>query len=653
MTDDKAKALYNSCIINTFIKLLKSRYPQVNIPRLLADAGIEHYQVEDEGHWFSQEEVDRFYEELVRATGNRDIAKEAGRYSASPDALGTMARYLMGLIGPARVFSMVEKLSAGYTRSAHYTSRSLGRNAIEIMVKPLPGVKEKKYQCDNRIGYFQAAVQVFTRKLPRIEHTECIFQGGDCCRYVISWQESTSATWNRIRNTLFLIVAAVSIHFSMYLPHDLLKLLPPVSLLLLFLLTVYSEHRESKDLVSAVDNLRSSMDSILSNAAYNVNHALLINEIGQTISKEIKLDALLKGVIEVLEKRLDYDRGLILLADKTKEYLVFSTGFGYSEEILAFLEDTSFHLTKPDSKGIFVICYRERKPFLINDVEEIEGNLSARSLEFAKLIGSKSFICCPIIYEDESVGVLAVDNIQTKRPLLQSDINLLMGIAPEIGISVHNALLIEDQDRQFRSILQTLAASIDARDYMTAGHSQKVTEYSLGICRELGLSKEYTDMILVAAQLHDYGKIGIRDSILKKAGPLSESEREEIKTHVVKTEEILRQAHFEGIYKEVPRIAGSHHERLDGRGYPRGLKGEEIPLGARIIAVADFYEAVTAKRHYRDPMPYNEATEYLVRECGKHFDPVVVEAFLVYLSREGLLKSEDSVLRPQQVISGV
>jgi HD-GYP domain-containing protein (c-di-GMP phosphodiesterase class II) len=200
------------------------------------------------------------------------------------------------------------------------------------------------------------------------------------------------------------------------------------------------------------------------------------------------------------------------------------------------------------------------------------------------------------------------------------------------------------RERQFSSILQVLAASIDARDFLTAGHSEKVTEYALGICREMGLSTDYTEMIRVAALLHDYGKIGIKDSILKKTGPLNETEREEIKAHVVKTRDILEQINFEGIYREVPVIAGSHHERMDGFGYPDGLAGQEIPLGARIIAVADFFEAITAKRHYREPMVLESAVETMLQECGTHLDTQVVLAFLSYLENQGFtIRKEVSV----------
>ncbi len=626
-------ALYNSIIIHTYVKMIKSRYSYVNLMELLQYAGMELYQVDDEEHWFTQSQVDRFYEKLVKMTRNPHIAREAGLYTASPEALGTMKRYVLGFLGPAKVFEIVERIAGGFTRSSKYESKKLRNNSIMITVTPNEGVREKPYQCENRIGYFEAIVRMFNYRRVKIEHPQCIFRGDSACRYDVSWEESRAIRFKKIRNVAAAVGVVVFAFGYFAFPAQPHGYMATALLLLILGFTVYGEHLGKKELVAALDNLRSSSDRLFENVTYNYNHALIVNEIGQAISKHIQVDTILAGVIDVMKKHLDFDRGLILLANRDKSRLEFRIGYGYEGDLFEVVKNASFHLDKPDSRGTFVVCYRERKPFLVNDVERIADSFSEHSMEFVRRMGSKSFICCPILYEDSCLGVLAVDNVMTKRPLLQRDINLLMGITPEVGISINNALLIEEQERQFRSVLKTLAASIDARDFLTAGHSEKVTEYALGICRELNLPREYTEMIRVASQLHDYGKIGIRDSILKKEGPLSESEREEIKTHAAKTENILNQVNFEGIYREVPLIAGSHHERVDGSGYPRGLRGDDIPLGARIIAVADFFEAITAKRHYRDPMEFKDAVAVLRQESGKHLDPVVVNAFIVYQER--------------------
>jgi putative nucleotidyltransferase with HDIG domain len=323
-----------------------------------------------------------------------------------------------------------------------------------------------------------------------------------------------------------------------------------------------------------------------------------------------------------------------MLANQENTRLIFRAGFGYTQEKLNLLKKSAFHLDRPGAKGVFVSCYKDQKPFLINDISEINHRLSPRSQAFAKKIGSQSFICCPIICEGKSLGVLAVDNLKSKKPLVDSDLNLLLGLSHVIGISVRNVELLEARDRQMQSILQTLAASIDARDPLTAGHSAKVTEYAMGICEELNIPQKKCEAIRVAALLHDYGKIGVPDAILKKPDRLTLDEYEIVKTHVDKTRVILEQINFSDEFSQVPQIAGAHHEKTDGSGYPLGLKGEQIPLGARIIAVADFFEAITAKRHYREPLPVDIAFQLLDKECGIHFDKNIINAFKGYYLRK-------------------
>jgi HD-GYP domain-containing protein (c-di-GMP phosphodiesterase class II) len=327
---------------------------------------------------------------------------------------------------------------------------------------------------------------------------------------------------------------------------------------------------------------------------------------------------------------------LILLADPEKKQLHLGASFGYSAQQLALLGDIGFDLEKTSDGELFSHTFQNRKPYLINDIDKAEDKEIAQGLMFAKKLGVQSCICCPIICEDEPLGVLLVDHFKTKRPLVQNDLNLLMGIAPIIGVSIRNAERLENKAKQFNSTLQVLAASIESRDPYTAGHSEKVTEYSLGICQELGLHEEYQSMIRVAALLHDYGKIGVPDSILKKQGRLNREEYEIVKTHAAKTREILERINFEGIFKQVPMVAGAHHEKIDGSGYPSGLKGNQIPLGAKIIAVADFFEAITSQRHYRGPMPIQEAFQLLMEKKGIHFEEKLINALIEYLRKMGI-----------------
>jgi HD-GYP domain-containing protein (c-di-GMP phosphodiesterase class II) len=626
---------YSSRGLTVYLKLIKAKYSYISLAELLSYAGMEPYQVEDEGHWFTQEQINKFYEKLVQLTGNKNIAREAGRYAASPDAMGVIRKYILGFISPAQAYPLISKYAPLFTKSSKYESKKIGRNKVEITVTPYEGVHEELYQCENRLGYFDAIATAFNYQLPKIEHPECLFSGGKCCRYIVTWKEAKSYFWEKLRNYASLLIPFSFVSYLIY--PDTAPTLLAFSAFFTLALTLHASRIKTSEFSAAIDNLRDSSEQLLEHIDINYNNALLTNEVGLALSKQIDIDSILSQAIQVIEKRLNYDRGMILLANKEKTEIVFKTGFGYNYDDFNMLKEASFHI-RPDSKGTFVIAFSEQKPILVNDIEEIKSAISERSLSFAKKMGTKAFICCPIVYEGESLGILVVDNVRTKKPLVQSDINLLMGIAPAIGVSIHNAMLTEAKDRQFRSILQVLSASIDARDFLTAGHSERVTEYAIGICNELGLSKDYTEMIRVASLLHDYGKIGISDSILKKNGQLTDEEFDEIKTHSIKSKKILEQINFEGIYKEVPAIAAHHHEKFDGSGYPYGLSGEQIPLGSRIIAVADVFEAITSKRHYREPMSIEKAFNLLKERCGAHFDHKVVEAFMRYYNKTYRIK---------------
>jgi len=475
--------LYNSSIIDTYIKLIRSRYNFVNVEDLLSYAGMNSLEVADQGHWFSQEQVNLFYERLLKLTGNENIAREAGRYAASPEALGVLRQYFLGLVGPGKAYNLIgDSITRNFVRSSVYSSKQIAGNCYEITVTPRPGTHEELFQCQNRMGFFEAVTSLFQAKLPHIEHPECMFKGGQVCRYIVSWEKSINTFWQYARNYS---AVGLLLLFGVFLkldPHKAFTLIAPWSAVIVLVLGMFSLRGEKEALVTSHKSLKDLTDNLFKRMEINYNNALVTNEIGQVISRQTVVGDILSNVIQILETRLDYSRGLILLANPEKTKLVFQAGFGYHDEQLAFLGKTTFHLDRPDSKGVFVVSFREQRPFLVADVKDIEGALSGKSQNFAKQLLSQTFVCCPIICEGESLGILAVDNLKSKRPLVQSDVSLLMGIAPMIGISIRNAKLHEAKSSQFSSFLKVMAASIDARDPLTAGHSEKVTEYSEEIC---------------------------------------------------------------------------------------------------------------------------------------------------------------------------
>jgi GAF domain-containing protein len=239
---------------------------------------------------------------------------------------------------------------------------------------------------------------------------------------------------------------------------------------------------------------------------------------------------------------------------------------------------------------------------------------------------TRSMLCVPLkSAAGESVGVVQAIN-KHGGEFSADDLATLEAVAGIVAIAIENAMLFADQERQFHSMLAALAASIDAKDKLTAGHSNNVALHAVAIGSALGFNSEELDLLRVAAILHDYGKIGISDSVLKKEGLLDAGEFAHMKLHASLSEDILTRIHFTRKYRNVPLIAASHHERLDGGGYPHGLTEREIPFMAKILTVADVFEALTADRHYRKRMTTDEALEILDAGAGTRFDGHVIAA---------------------------
>jgi PAS domain S-box-containing protein len=212
---------------------------------------------------------------------------------------------------------------------------------------------------------------------------------------------------------------------------------------------------EKKELAITLKSRGELADSLLDEINIRYNNALLIQEIGQATAMILDSEKLLKLIMEAMEKRLDFDRGMILLANLERNRLIYNIGYGYNPGHEEYLTGVEFHLDRPHSRGPAVESFRLQKPILIDDISQIENNLSKKSRQFAQMMGAKSFICVPIVFENESLGVLMVDNIKSKRHLTQSDVSLLMGIATQIAISMNNATsyqkVLESEER-FRSL---------------------------------------------------------------------------------------------------------------------------------------------------------------------------------------------------------
>jgi HD-GYP domain-containing protein (c-di-GMP phosphodiesterase class II) len=224
------------------------------------------------------------------------------------------------------------------------------------------------------------------------------------------------------------------------------------------------------------------------------------------------------------------------------------------------------------------------------------------------------------------------------------DVELLSALANIASVALENSLLYREQQQQFNSFIVMLAQSVDAKDPTTANHTKLVTGISVALAKQLELSETAVERIRISAILHDYGKIGVPDAVLTKPGPLTDDEFQMMRSHCIKSILLLRKIAFRRDLSDVPDVAGQHHEKLDGTGYPFGLRGEEITLEGRILAVADVFQALTQTRPYKAGRSPRAALaicrdmtagyiDHHGRVSGSHLDDLVVDALEKLLDR--------------------
>ncbi len=356
------------------------------------------------------------------------------------------------------------------------------------------------------------------------------------------------------------------------------------------------------------------------------NETLLIalSEIARTVNAQANLDKLLITIAEQTKMVLNADRCSVFLFDKDKNELWSKVALGIDES-----EEIRFSA----NKGFAGYAVKTGETIRIKDAY----NDSRFNKEIDKHTGYRTYnlLCMPMRnIKFEIIGAFQVLN-KKDGDFTDADEDILLAIGTNAGIAIENNLLfniqqqmLDEQKKLFEGFIDTLAASIDARDKITLGHSTRVRLYSEIISEQMGLNKDISEIISKAAMLHDIGKIGIKDAVLQKKGSLTKEEYEHIKEHVKITYDILCKTNLNSSFKEIAEIAASHHEKFDGSGYFRGLSGDDIPLGGRILAVSDVFDAITSVRHYRDRMPMDEALKIIIDGKNKHFDSKIVDAFL-------------------------
>jgi putative nucleotidyltransferase with HDIG domain len=280
-----------------------------------------------------------------------------------------------------------------------------------------------------------------------------------------------------------------------------------------------------------------------------------------------------------------------------------------------------------NNQGLIGHVFDTGKPIAVQDI------LAEKRIVHSSMLveeGIKSLVAVPIAIKNTRLGVILGYSTK-KRFFTDNEINLLNTIARQAAGAIENARLYTFMHENFLNTIKALSAAIDTKDHYTHGHSKNVMDYSAYIAAELGLSPVEVEIIRFAGLLHDIGKIGVSESILSKKSGLNDDEFAIISTHPRLGAMIMDSVDF---LKKISPIAYHHHERWDGRGYPMGLKGEDIPLGARIISVADAFDAITSKRSYSDAQDDDFGLREIIKCSGTQFDPKIVDAFVKVMDKK-------------------
>ena len=344
-----------------------------------------------------------------------------------------------------------------------------------------------------------------------------------------------------------------------------------------------------------------------------------------------------KRPLEATCQLLRCETASLLLVDAKKGELYWDSALGEAGKALK----KSIRLPI-DDRSIAGYVAMTGESLIINDVQSDPRHFKRKSSDG---FVNRSMICLPLTTKGHTVGVLQALNKLPNVPgrasqhdwpdFYEEDRRLLETLSHQVAIAIENAKLYGDIKKSFYDTVEALAEAIEKKDRYTGGHTKRVVYYSMCIAKYMDLTAEQLERIKLGAILHDIGKIGIEDKILKKEAPLTPEEWKVMQEHPAIGHDIL-----DGVesLKDVIGAMKYHHERWDGKGYPLGLKGEEIPMVARVVSVADTYDAMVSTRPYRKGLDPKIAYDEIVKHRGTQFDPVVVDAFLRAFQNEKMGK---------------
>jgi putative nucleotidyltransferase with HDIG domain len=377
-----------------------------------------------------------------------------------------------------------------------------------------------------------------------------------------------------------------------------------------------------------LENDRLSREVQLKNASleHYVKRLSALNSIGQALHSILDLRELLTFFIHAVAAQLQAERVSLLLFEKNSDKLVIMASVGIDDDLAQKVRIRR-------GEGVAGWVAEHGEPLLIEDIDRDHRFAGHRE----RSSGTDSFIAAPLVlsvpirFHHRTLGVITVNNRIGGGVFTDEDLEFVTNLASQAAVAAEHALMFQElRETRFEAIM-ALAEAIEFKDASTGRHSDRLLTLAISVADRMGLTAKQKDLLRYAAVLHDIGKIGVPEHILRKPASLSSEEYAVIREHPRLGAQILRKISF---LQDAVQVVFTHHEWYDGTGYPGGLAGEKIPIVSRIVAIMDAYDAMISDRPYRKALGHAQAIAQLRAFAGRQFDPQIVEIFLSVLESD-------------------
>jgi HD-GYP domain-containing protein (c-di-GMP phosphodiesterase class II) len=552
----------------------------------------------DPHNWVSAGLLARMYANARELTGDPRVAFQIGFESVTHQRLGYIQQILLKAWASPRVaVKRLETINRKFNRTKEV---ELVAQASERALVRLHWLKELEVSddfCLMNQGIYSAIPTIWGLPPARVEETKCQFEGDEYCEFDVRW-----------RNPSLLQRLRLLIHNQRSLLSESL-----------------AEIEHDKQLL---EHKYSEVQALNRQLMRKIEQILAIQQASGAILSELDYSKLIPNVLTLFLRTIGYQRAMIMLVDEANGVLRFEEGVGMDPSDLAPMDGYAVPINR--TSNLLARVAQSGQPLISQDAARL--NLNPQNIIIRKY-QPQAIVILPLTAQGKVIGILAADRPEGDEPVTSMDRDYLGVFANQVALAIENARMYRDLKESFLSTVKTLAQALEAKDSYTRGHSERVTTYAVRLASRLDMSTVEVDRIQRLGMLHDVGKIALDRQILNKPGKLSSEDLELVRQHPSWGQSIIEPLKLSPWEMAIVR---HHHERYDGKGYPDGLVGQAIPLPARIISVADAFDAMTSDRPYRNAMGLRDALAELERGAGSQFDPEVVKTFTTMV-REGRL----------------